>query len=94
MFVEELEGANAIDRMRSVEEFDLGAVAEAEFVVEAADAGEFMGDPFVGRDAVVVSALDHERARRDERGHLGVVVGVREVPLEDLVFAGEEVAVA
>ena len=47
VFVQELEGALAIDRVRAIEEFDLGEIAEAELVVETAHAGKFMRDPFV-----------------------------------------------
>ena len=86
--MEEVEGAVAVDGVGADEPFDFGAVAEAEFgLVEVADFGEFEGDHVVGGDAVEVAAFDHEGAGGDEGGHLGVVEGVAEVPLEDLVFA-------
>ena len=41
-----------------------------------------------------MAAFHHEGTRRDERAHLGVVEGVTQVPLEDLVFPREQVAAA
>jgi hypothetical protein len=39
-----------------------------------------------------VAALDHEWARRDERGHLGMAEGLAQVEVRHLVFAEERVA--
>ena len=64
------------------------------FGVEPADLGVLVGHPLVDADAVVVAALDHERPRGDQGGHLGVVERVAQVELEHLVLAGEHVAVA
>lgn len=85
--MQELERALAVDLVEAVEEFDVGAVAEAERVVHPADFGVFVGDPFVGSDAVPVAAFDHERSRGEQRDHLGVVerrahVEVRHLPLD------------
>ena len=77
MLVQELERPLAVDLVVSVEEFDVGTVAEAEHVVQAADFGVFVGNPFVGSDAVPVAAFDHERARGEQRDHLGVVEHTR-----------------
>ena len=41
----------------------------------------------------MVAALDHEGARADQAGHLGVVEGVAQVPLEDFVLHVGHVAV-
>ena len=65
--MQELERPFAIDFVEAVEEFDVGAVAEAERVVQAADFGVFVGDPFVGSDAVPVAPFDHERTRGERR---------------------------
>jgi hypothetical protein len=93
VLAEELERALAVDRVRSVEEFDFGAVAQAQLIVEAADLGVFPGHPLVGGNAVVVAPFDHERARRHEVGQLGVVGDMPHVPLEHFVFGREDVAV-
>ena len=94
MFAEEVERADAVDGVGAREEFELTAVADAELgFVEEADLGEFMGDGFVGADAVEVAALDHEGAGGDQSGHLGVVEGGAEVPLEDFVFGGPDVTI-
>ena len=63
-------------------------------VVKAPHLGEFVGDPFVGRDAVVVPALDHEGPGRDQAREVGVVHHVGEVEFEHVVFAGQHVTVA
>ena len=93
MLAEEPERALAVDRVRAVEEFDFGAVAQAQLVVEATDLGVFPGDPFVGGNAVAMAPLDHEGTRRHEIGQLGVVGDVPHVPLEHFVFGREDVAV-
>ncbi len=92
--MEEVEGATPMDGVWADEGFHLASVADAEACgVEESDLGELPGDGFVGGDAVEVAALDHERAWGDECGHLGVVEGAAEVELEDLVFAGPDIAV-
>ena len=48
---------SAVDGVRSVEKFDRGAVGEAQFDIAAVGARVFVGDPFVGGDAVVVAAF-------------------------------------
>ena len=62
-------------------------------LVEEADLGELVADRLVGRDAVEVAALDHERPRGDQGGHLGVVERAAQVELEDLVLVGPDVTV-
>ncbi len=59
MLVQELERPFSVDLVETVEKFDVGAVAEAERVAQAADFGVFVSDPFVGSDAVPVTALDY-----------------------------------
>ena len=61
VLVQKLERALAVDLVEAVEEFDDGAVAEAERVVHPADFGVFVGDPFVGSDTVPVRPFDNER---------------------------------
>ena len=59
MPVQEFKRAGAVDRVRAVEELDGRAVTDTEFVVETADLGLFVRHPFVGRNAVVMTALYH-----------------------------------
>src|SRR5260370_1765517 len=54
--------------------------------------GEFVSDCLIGRDSVEVAALDHERPRRDQRSHLGVIKSAAEVKLENLIFAHPNLA--
>jgi hypothetical protein len=58
---QEGEGGLAVDLVAAVEIGDLGAVGQAEGVVEPPDLGELVADPLVGGDAVGVPALDLER---------------------------------
>ena len=81
-----------MDGVGAVEVLDGGAVADAEFVVEATDLGVFVVHPFVETHAVIVSALDHEGARGDEGGHLGIVERSAKVPLPNFILVGVEVA--
>lgn len=57
VLAQEVEGRDAVDGVWTVEELDLGAVGEAHLHIVAAGAGVFVGDPFIGGDAVFVSAL-------------------------------------
>lgn len=54
---QELERLLAVEIVKAVEEFDVGAVAKAERVVHAADFGVFVGDPFVGSGAVPAASF-------------------------------------
>src|SRR5437660_1087559 len=93
MLVQKLKRPHAVDRVGAVEEFDGRAIADAERVVEPAHFGEFISDPFVRRDAVVVAAFNHERPRRDERGHFRVVERVAQIEFHHFIFSGVEIAV-
>src|SRR6185369_1453957 len=55
MLVEEFKGADSVDGMRAIEEFDLGAIANTELVVETLHLGEFVSHPFVRSHAIIVS---------------------------------------
>src|SRR5579871_819432 len=91
--VEELERADAMDGVRTVEVLDLRAVAAAKQVIAAARFGEFIGDPFVGSDAVGVAALHHEGAREDQSAYLRIVEGVAQVELHHIVLRKEQIAI-
>ncbi len=86
-FFEELEGAFAVDRVGPDEPFQPRIIGQAQSGrVEVANLGELGGHPFVRCYAVEVSALDHKRSRRDQRGHLGVIESRTEIEFEDLVL--------
>ena len=53
----------------------------------------FQGATIASRHAVSMTPLDHERPRRYQGCHLGIVVGVAQVEFEDLVLASPHVAV-
>src|SRR4051794_38972669 len=86
-----MEPASAIGGVWAVEPLGPRPITRAQLGVTADHFRTFVADPFPGADAVPVPTLDHEPTRLDEQGHLGVVESVGEVPLEDLVLAGEEV---
>jgi hypothetical protein len=58
VFVQETEGADAVDGVWAVEEFYFRAITNADAVVETAHAGVFVRHPFIRGHAVIVSALD------------------------------------
>src|SRR5690349_19921431 len=94
MLVQESKGADAVDRVRADEDFQLAAVADAEpGTVKMKDLGVFVSNGLVARYAVEVTALDHERARSDQGRHFGVVERAAQVELEDLVFVRPDIAV-
>src|SRR5262245_46921672 len=83
----------SVDGVRPVEEFDLGPVRQAELRVKAAHARELVRDPFIRRHTIVMAAFDHEWPRRDQRGHLRIIEGVREVKLVHVIFDRVEITV-
>src|SRR4051794_8823647 len=94
MFVQELEGSLAVNCMPAGEILDGATIADAKLgVVEVKDLGELRSDGLIGRDAVEVAALDHERPWRNQRRQLGVVESAPPVEREDLVFLGPNEAV-
>src|SRR5678810_478961 len=60
VFFQELEGPHAMNGVGAVKEFEFGAVPDAEPFVQAADFGEFVGNPLIPADTIAVTALDHE----------------------------------
>ena len=66
MALNKAKGSLAVDRVGAVKELDFAAIAHPELVIEAAYFGEFVGDPFIRRHAVIMTAFDHERARGDQ----------------------------
>src|SRR5690348_1778454 len=79
VLLEERERPFRMDLVPAGEELDRRPLGDAQLAVEAADLGVLVGHHLVGADAVVVAALDHERPRRDQAGHLGVVERVAEI---------------
>src|SRR5688572_8380218 len=94
VLVKEAERPLSVDRMRTVEEFDLSRIGELELCfVEMTHLGEFQRHAFIGSDPIKVAPLDHEWSRGDERSHLGVVERAAEIELEDLILVRPHVAV-
>ena len=94
MVLQELVCVFAVDGMWSVEEFQLGAVADVQLVVMATDFAEFARDQFTRLAAVAMAGLDHKGTRRYQHGQLRIVGDVTQVPFGNLVLAGEDVSVA
>ena len=80
--------------MRAIKIFNFRALGDAEVGIQPANLGELIRHPFVWSDSIFVAALDHERARRNQRGHLGVVKRMAEIELKHFVFTGEQITVA
>lgn len=90
--MQERESALAVNFVTAEEKLDLGHFRDLQHAVDVADAGVFMGHPFIEADAVVVAAFNHERPRRDQPRHLGIIIGIAQVKFIHLVLAGEHVA--
>ena len=55
--MQELVLPHSVDRMRAVEDFEFGSVADAEFVVVPLNTGELPPDPLIGCDPAIVPTL-------------------------------------
>src|ERR1051326_780482 len=73
VLVQELEGPNPMNRMRTVEEFDLRAVANTQLIIKPSDLGVFRCHPFINSHSILVATFHYERARSNQRGHLRVI---------------------
>jgi cyclic-di-GMP-binding biofilm dispersal mediator protein len=60
--MEEVEGSLGVDCVTAVEILNFGFVRQSELGIEPANFGVFMGHPAVAANAIVMSALDHEKA--------------------------------
>ena len=91
--MKKLECSLPVDRMRTVEPFDLGTIGQLEpRGVQMPDPGVFpCNSPVVG-NSVKVAPLDHKGSRGDQSCHLRIVERVTEIPFEDFVFARVDVA--
>ena len=68
----------------ALEELDLGPVGQAELRVEEPHLGVLVRHPLIAADQVEMAALDHERARHHQIGHLRVVERLPPVPVRHL----------
>ena len=67
MVVKEVERPLTIDGMWPVEPLDLGPITDPQQVVVTPNPGELPPDPFIGRNAIVMPTLNHERSRSHQR---------------------------
>src|SRR5579885_3211895 len=86
--VQELKRAFSVNGVAAVEEFDAGAVFQAQLRIEPAGTGVFVRHPLVPAYPVVVAALHHKRPRRDQVGHLRIVEGAAHVEIRHFPFDG------
>ena len=92
VLVQELERSLGIDRVRSVEPLDFTPVTNFQFsLVEETHFCKFPANRFIGRNSVIVAALDHERSRCNEPGHLRIVEGTTQIPLKNLILTAVHV---
>ena len=91
--MQELKCSLTVDFVDSVEELNFGSIAMPQFVVQAADFGELVGDPLVDSDTVPMPPFHHERAGKNQIGHLRVIKRHSQVELVHLILVGEHVAV-
>src|SRR5687767_15946795 len=84
VLVQERERALAVDAVAALEILDLCSIGQAELRVEELDLAVLVRDPLIAPDQIEMAALDHEWAREDQVGHLGIVEGVTPVPVRHL----------
>src|SRR5262245_4475041 len=85
----------AIDGVRTVEDFHLGAVRQAHLgIIEPPHLCVFVGDPFIRRYPIAMPALHHKRPWRHEIGEVTVIDDIGEIELDHVVFLGEQIAIA
>src|SRR5260370_2148514 len=95
MLMQKIESSHSVNLVWADKELDLASFGWEMKLrrVKMAHFGEFVSDRLIGRDSVEMAAFDHERAGRNQRGHLGVIKSAAEVELENLIFAHPNVAV-
>lgn len=94
MLVQEGKRALAVNFVLALEELDFSPARNLQVRIQDADAGVFVGDPFIQAYPIVVAALHHERPGRDQPCHLCIIIGVGQVELVHIVFVAEHVAAA
>ena len=65
MLVQEIKCAFAIDRVRAIKPLDLASITHSKLHLTPANLRKFVGNRFVVGNSIVVTTLDHERARGD-----------------------------
>jgi hypothetical protein len=84
---QELERTLAVNRVGTVEEFDFGPVGQIHSCgIEPARLGELVCDPFIWRDAVMVTALHHERPGSHQVPEIRVIDDVSEIKFDHVVL--------
>ena len=94
VLVEELERPLSIDRVGTDKPFDRAPVRDFQLCrISVAHLGELVRHHLVRCHAVKMSAFDHERSRRNQGRHLGIVERTAQIKFENLVLTGPHIAV-
>ena len=92
--MQEIKRSLSIDRVRPIKKLDGGSIAQSQLHVVPPRLGEFISHPFIGRNAIVMAALDHEGSRKDQPAHLSVIERVAQIELGHVVFTRPQVELA
>jgi hypothetical protein len=79
-------------RVRPVEILYPRSIGETQPIIVTTDFGVFVSNPWVDRDAIAMTSLDHEWSRCHEVGHLTVVETVPEIKFGHFVFISKNVS--
>ena len=88
MLMQEIECALTINTVTALKKFDVHSVGQSKLRIKPANFGKFMSDPVIAANAIVMSTLDHEWARKNQVGHFCVIKGVTEIPVGHFPFRG------
>src|SRR3954464_3215369 len=91
MLMKKLKRPDSVDGVRSVKKLDSGSIANFQIIVQAPHFRVFGNYPIVGRDAIVMSALDHERTRRDQCRQFRIIEPAANAEFRHLIFGMEHI---
>ena len=76
-----MERTLTVDAMAALEEFYFRSIGQAELRVEPARFCVFVADPRIHSYPVMMAAFHHERPRKNEIRHFGVIERLPEIPV-------------
>src|SRR6266480_7767396 len=86
MLPQELERADSMDFMRTVEKLDGGPIRNFHIGIESTDFGVFVGNPFIPRNDVVMAAFDHEGTGGHQVRQFSMVGDISEIEFSYVVL--------
>ena len=91
MAMQEIVSSLAIDRMRTVKEFNLSPISDSQLIIVTPNLGVFECDPLVHPHAIIMASFNHERPRGHQKRQFCIIGHMSHIPFEDFVFAGEHI---